>query len=600
MEFQLPQNLLKQVVAYDPVLKPIYQKIEQANKPGRASSGPRLSLGVIDCLVPTDLVAAAVQLQITTDMNAADATQRAIIDENDKVVFAIVYHLSNWYCWWHLKPSYLLANPDVAKLHNYVYGFSTAFKNTAASLDKHDTTDFTLGWREEPKAGHAHTTHAFSDYCVRSEVKTAKSKSILKTMRVTEDMVLAGCTLIPLREKMNSYSRSMQWKRKITYDWFDSLKNTISTWKDEPLFDRIREAGDVRKCVFGVDSVKGDKAEISFIDLLIEKSLWSRTNLELNDKVREILNTPYFRKLANKAFDTTLAIYSDTDTEKRSAVQRPYRLFSHNTAILSSFLSIYDNATLDHCQQLWAIAPHIQDIRVPAFDGVKTWLRENMPVASYLQIIAKKIEEDPDLHNERYFDFRTGAKFVSLFDLNDSIAMLDQLHKAQHHYDGSQPLKLDRPSRWRITEFHDYLAAECFKISTPNEKLPQDFFPEPVRIEKDGQKWSFFQPCDVHQLGSWGKAVRNCVGSADSYRKGIKSKTHFIFLVMLDNQPRYTVQAKLRNGTLTVEQIADVCNKSLSTDQKELYSEVFAQAIDILKAQLPAVEESTDLELAAQ
>jgi hypothetical protein len=246
------------------------------------------------------------------------------------------------------------------------------------------------------------------------------------------------------------------------------------------------------------------------------------------------------------------------------------------------------------------MALHIQDIRTPVFDGVKTWLRENMPVTSYLQIIAKKIEEDPDLHNPRYFDFRTGAKFVSLFDLNDSIAMLDQLHKAQYHHDNSQPLKLDRPSRWRITEFHDYLAAECFKISTPNERLPQDFLPEPVRIEKDGQKWSFFQPCDVHQLGSWGKAVRNCVGAADSYRKGIKSKTHFIFLVMLDNQPRYTVQAKLRNGTLTVEQIADVCNKSLSTDQKELYSEVFAQVIKTLTAQLPAVEEPTDLELTAQ
>ena len=199
------------------------------------------------------------------------------------------------------------------------------------------------------------------------------------------------------------------------------------------LFNRMQEGGDVRKCVFGPEAVKGDKAEISFVDLLIEKSLWSHLSQELHDKVREILNTPYFRKLANKTFDTTLAIYSDPDTEKRSAVQRPYRSFSHSATILSNFLRIYDNATLDHCQQLWAMALHIQDIRVPAFDGVKTWLRENMPIASYLQIIAKRIEEDPDLHNERYFDWRTGAKFVSLFDLNDSIAMLDQLQIGRAH-----------------------------------------------------------------------------------------------------------------------------------------------------------------------
>ena len=90
------------------------------------------------------------------------------------------------------------------------------------------------------------------------------------------------------------------------------------------------------------------------------------------------------------------------------------------------------------------------------------------------------------------------------------------------------------------------------------------------------------------------------MGSADSYRKGVKNKTHFIVLVMLNNEPRYTVQAKLRNGQLNIEQIADVCNKSLTSEQRSFYEKAFGTALQIRAAELTPIEETTDLELVAQ
>jgi len=599
MQFQLPQNLLKQVVAYDPVLKPVYQKIEQANKPKNSNTTPRLSLGVIDCLVPSDLISAEDQLQITTDLNQQEVARRFYLHDDDKCRALIVHHKSQWLAWWFIKPSYLLGHAEVAKQHNYLFGFSVAFKNTPATIEKLDGDNPVIGWINRSGSD----AIRFNTYCKRSEVKTGRSKFVLKTINITEEMVLSGVNAVPYRETLNSYSQSMRHKRDAIYDWIEQFSNSIPRWDDESLFTRMMEKGDVRKCVFGLNAVAGDNADRSFNDLLISslEDTYRYGSPEFKQKVDQALNTPYFKKEANKVFDEVLKAYSNPDTKKRFDVQKPVMLFQHKAEKLYQFVRIYNNATLDHMQQMWELAGNVSTIRVPSAQGVINWLRENMPITSFIQIIAKKIEDNADRisknHNANY---RTGTCLVELHELNDTLSMLEQLHKHQNGYESKSKLELARPNRWRINEFHDYLAAECFKISTPNEKLPQDLFPQPIRVDELGQKYSFFQPCDVHQLGSWGKAVRNCVGSADSYRKGVKNKTHFIVLVMLNNEPRYTVQAKLRNGQLNIEQIADVCNRSLTSEQRSFYEKAFGAALQIRAAELTPVEETTDLELTAQ
>ena len=142
------------------------------------------------------------------------------------------------------------------------------------------------------------------------------------------------------------------------------------------------------------------------------------------------------------------------------------------------------------------------------------------------------------------------------------------------------------PKRWRIDEFHDTIQAEAWKVKNPNEMLPQDLFPEPIKLTHDEVSWSFFQPHDTHQLALWGQAVRNCVGSASNYAEGVRKKKHFLVLCMVGGKPMFTVQLDVNMGMMSVRQIVGTSNSRLSDVEKELYTKAFAQALKLREAQL--------------
>ena len=175
-------------------------------------------------------------------------------------------------------------------------------------------------------------------------------------------------------------------------------------------------------------------------------------------------------------------------------------------------------------------------------------------------------------------------------EFNDTVEMMASLHSRQTHdleYSKKDAtlLDLDTPSRWRLAEFHDHVSAKVWLTNNENEAMPQDLFPAPVKVEHLGGTWTFFQPRDIHQLGQWGQAVRNCVGNASNYREGVKKKTHFIVLAMVDQRPRFTIQLKVRDGNAVVEQIADIGNRRLDDNERAEYELTFAKAL-ILQDQL--------------
>ena len=130
-------------------------------------------------------------------------------------------------------------------------------------------------------------------------------------------------------------------------------------------------------------------------------------------------------------------------------------------------------------------------------------------------------------------------------------------------------------SKW----FHDQLQAESWKLRNIDEDLPQDLFPEPIKIQAESGNWTFFQPKSVHQLASWGQAVRNCVGNAAHYSEGVKKKKHFIVLAMIEGKPTFTVQLEVNNAIMSVRQIVGLHNSSLSTEDKEKYTTMFGKAL---------------------
>ncbi len=48
---------------------------------------------------------------------------------------------------------------------------------------------------------------------------------------------------------------------------------------------------------------------------------------------------------------------------------------------------------------------------------------------------------------------------------------------------------------------------------------------------------------------------------------------------MQDNKPLFTVQLKVANGLMSVDQITGLSNARLSLQEKEQYTQVFAQAL---------------------
>ena len=158
----------------------------------------------------------------------------------------------------------------------------------------------------------------------------------------------------------------------------------------------------------------------------------------------------------------------------------------------------------------------------------------------------------------------------------DTIRIIERLLNAEEYQEELKP-----PKRWR--DLHDYVMSKEWKIKTPNEPLPQDLFPEPV---KDGE-WTFFQPRDVHQLADWGRAVRNCVGGTH-YAQGIKKKNHFIVLAMVNRVPMVTIQLSVQNGVMNVDQISKVSNQMLDSSENQAYQLAFSNALKIRENQLKA------------
>jgi hypothetical protein len=208
----------------------------------------------------------------------------------------------------------------------------------------------------------------------------------------------------------------------------------------------------------------------------------------------------------------------------------------------------------------------------------RDWLSSNMTPASYFHIRSKyyleKMEKvNAEGANTARWDFENTLNIYQFRfnDWDDTCSMINTIIGAGK--------TIDPPKRWRITEFHDHVQAEAWKIKNPNHSLPQDLFPSPVKVETEGETWTFFQPLDTHQLSQWGQAVRNCVGNATNYAEGVRKKQHFIVLCLVDSKPVFTVQLQVRNGMMSVDQIVAFANKTLSQQEKERYTAAFAAAL---------------------
>jgi hypothetical protein len=296
--------------------------------------------------------------------------------------------------------------------------------------------------------------------------------------------------------------------------------------------------------------------------------------------ILHILDTPFFRKWIQNKCNESIELFNNPENNAKVNILQPWNVIFHLCNQIKTIHDIWgDKCPLDYYQtNLNALLCVIIDLGYRNKSSFP-WLVQHMPVASFFTWInkfyeAKETERQasPNGHYHRYYkSTHTGLYINPFIELNDTMSMVQTVLESKG--------ELAPPKRWRITEFHDYVQAEAWKISNVNEGLPQDLFPAPVKVQHNEQQWTFIQPIDTHQLAAWGQAVRNCVGNATGYAEGVRKKQHFIVLCMIDNKPQFTVQLKVSMGMMTVDQIAGVSNARLTDEQRKDYTQVFGQAL---------------------
>jgi hypothetical protein len=566
MEFRLPTNLQTELIAYDPQLKTLACQQNTTKKTTKKSKYP---LGNIPHLIPYSVVRESLQQDAIDNINGNQAKYRfqtfttpvdVATPQARIITKAILYHYEQcWYAAW--LP---------AQGEDYVYGFATAFKNT-------------------PSTRKAITRSVLQNIEECEEIAVGRTSFLVYKKLVTKADIAAGLTQHKWRaDHIACYYEKARELAPVVDSFRAALQSTIPVWDDHrEMFSRMRcnelwQALEINKDL--IPEHKREGWELT-VDNLIEA--FSRReevygdmgyrNIEYSYVVNNlrVLNTPFFRKWMQQELNTCVEKYNDSTNRKHSDVRRGFMRVLKLADCINYVTMIWPDCPVDYFQKHMDQLVQLQ-LRDRSYDITRQWLRQHMPVASFFKIVEKYCEEQTDTRIT--CSDATGYPIFWFSDWNDTLSMISRVL--------SKDVQLAPPKRWRLSEFHDYVQAESWKIHNPNESLPQDLFPEPIKVEHNNKSWSFFQPHDTHQLAAWGRAVRNCVGSASGYAEGVRKKQHFIVLCMVDGQPQFTIQLRVSNGLMSVEQIRGLCNAVLNTDLKEEYTEVFGLALQAREAAL--------------
>lgn len=562
MEFRLPTNLQTKLIAYDPQLKALARTQKQST-----TKKSKYPLGNPVDLIPNDIITAD-RLQDAIDaINKEQAPGRyrefTKVTAEGTITHAILYHYEQvWYAAWL---------PPKGKEADYIYGYTYAYKDT-------DTTRKVLPY----------ALRGATDDCVSKP--SGRCTFVTYTQQVTKQDVIDG------RDTRNwnipgvaAYAKKSRRLHEPIKRFESQVQMSIPQWEDSRnIFERIKTTciADLLTRSYNTDYwINRSKSEwLPSVDTVFnfikEDDINYAYNIIDNScsgywNILHILDTPFFRKWIQNKCNKSIELFNDPDNDVKINIQQPWNTIFHLCKQIYTIHNIWgDKCPLDYYQtNLNAL------LGVTVDSGYRTkvsypWLVQHMPVASFFTWINKFYETkeaESNSYKHYYKSIATGLHVYPFRELEDTMSMVTTVLEDKG--------ELAPPKRWRITEFHDYVQAEAWKISNVNEGLPQDLFPAPIKVQHNDQQWTFIQPIDTHQLAAWGQAVRNCVGNATNYAEGVRKKQHFIVLCMIDNKPQFTVQLKVSMGMMSVDQIAGLSNARLTEEQRESYTKVFGQAL---------------------
>lgn len=581
MQFQLPQQLQNELVAYDPALKALARRNKPSTSKGKK---PKFPLGKPENLIPADVLKPSILDEAIEEINGSLAPHRyhtftriknvATPDAVTATHAVLYYYESVWYAAWL---------PPEGQESNYVYGFSFAYKDLDSCRK------------------HAPRTMLPNKEIISTETESVQfGRSFFRFYQkfVTIQDIVNGYTMSGwnLPHVPNYHEKSRDMKQGIN-GFEEQLKKSIPMWEDgRNIFDRIRsnnvasilfETGDLTEEIFQELTENSDwKPSYSELQRLIlahgHSSSYRGDALRAFNKILHIIDKPFFRKWIQERCDEVMLRVNDPNNTVLRAVKRPWRLIFEYLQRIYQIHQIWSDCPIDyyqtHTNVLLGTRWNVKRENHPVND----WIREHMPVASFFNNLTKFYDEKNKEADRRgssyYYSSNLARSQYTFHEWDDTFSMIGTLL--------DNNIEVPIPKRWRMEEFHDGVQAEAWKIKNPNESLPQDLFPEPIKVHHTAGWMTFFQPHDTHQLALWGQAVRNCIGSASSYAEGVRKKKHFLVLCMLDNKPHFTVQLDVNMGMMSVRQIVGLHNARLTEEDRGVYTEAFAEALKIREEEL--------------
>lgn len=589
MEFRLPTNLQTELLAYDPVLKRLAREQAAAQTPDKPKGKPKYPVGKPPVLIPSDIVGTSVYNNAIDHINAQPAPQRyqgfirftGTIPDVQETMYAILYHWEGlWVAAWL---------PPEDKKDEYIYGYTYCYKDNASTVKR-------LGYGVK------------SDESMKAE-QVGRSCYKIKTVYITKQLLLSGNNAYTNRNwyVTNGYTQKGRHMADVVNAFNTALLATVPTWSDGPWYQRMLDQHNLFNTIFRNVS---KPLQQKYFQLCQEQYRMSQDDWQLNvdtffalvdiskdytdylfasiglrqiNNARTVFNTPFFRKWIQSQCDEVNTTFNDINNNSRKKVEAPLKRIYRLADNITWIRTIWADTPIDYFQNNMDVLIGTRTPYAMPSAG-RDWLRTHMPVESLFHMMTKHYlecvqEAEANPTRRRWsWDDDMDHWFFRFSALDDTLSMLTRIFENNK--------TIEPPKRWRITEFHDHVQAENWKIQNPNQSLPQDLLPQPIKIKHNNKNWSFFQPIDTHQLGQWGQAVRNCVGNASNYADGVRKKNHFIVLGMLDGKPTFTIQLTVRAGVMSVEQIVGYANARLSEQDRNEYTEVFRQVLQERENQL--------------
>ena len=578
MKFNLPSNIQQQVIQYDATAKKqaaVMAAIDAANKP--KSKAKLNSCGRPSRMIPSDIITDRDWEEALDYINTTPVSQgkvmlftKPVFGGPNQVKAFVYFYKQMWVAGW------LPRKQD----DGYFYGLTWAYKDTKTAYKYCDKA-----FINKPNSIGSYLFHG-DDGLENSNrwmpaVKQGRVTWRRKTVVFDQHMIDQGYTSAYWRcvdeteHNINNWHNNSRAIYSALRRFEQQLAANIPTFKGRwshcnHMFQRVSSTQNTLEYLL---SQFGPRPSWCSSDDTYQHDVdWIIKQISRRMKkpyLVEIWNAPWFRKLLLGYMRRTETAHIQQKQQHEYDLDelcKPYNQLDYILKSCEYIRNKWRTCDLNYLHSRLHLLSRV-NLWDDCYEETDRWLEDNLPVESFLNMLQQKYDKLNDEDNPRRgIDENVGYWIMRNQEYSDTFSMVEQCLVHMRRHQNPIELKL-KPKRWRLSDWHDQLMSETWKIRNPNEKLPQKLFPELIEITALGDSyqgetdkvWKIFQPRDTHALARWGQAARNCVGNSN-YSKGIKQCKHMIILIMVDNAPKYTIQTTFDNGEMTVSQITKVEN----------------------------------------